>query len=260
MPGPSTEVTACHTIRAMPINRALSMRAVRHPESWIELDQAHRVPLPYLPTYSGFGERIDDGHRALAAAPVKGPLIDLGIPGWLRIEDALKLYELAYFCVGDILELGTHQGLSTYIMASALASSGKNNSITTVDLDPAASNTAKRNLVEERDLGRFVNFIVAEGSAVLGDLTSQKRQFGMAFVDHSHTYEAVERTCHYLPQLISPGGFVAFHDFVDARNTRRKHVGDVNDEYGIYSAVEDALGAEFEFYGCYGCCGVFRRT
>jgi hypothetical protein len=87
------------------------MRAVRHPESWVEIDQAHRVPLPYLPTYSGFGERIDDVHRALAAAPVKGPLIDLGIPGWLRVEDSLKLYELAYFCAGDILELGTHQGL-----------------------------------------------------------------------------------------------------------------------------------------------------
>lgn len=232
---------------------------VRHPESWVGFDEFDRVPLPYRPTYAEFGDLIDASHRALADAPVKGPLIDIGVPGWLRVEDALKLYELAYFCRENILELGTNRGLSTSIMASAVLSSANDVGITTIELDPQLSAAARRNL-EDRALDRPVTFVAAEASAALDGMMASKQRFGLSFVDHSHTYEAVAQACRSLRLLIAPGGFVVFHDFVDRRNTRRRNVGDAGDEYGVYAAVQDALPAmEFEFCGCYGCCGVFRR-
>jgi predicted O-methyltransferase YrrM len=42
------------------------------------------------------------------------------IPGWLRSEDAEKLYELAQLTPGPILEVGTHFGKSAVVMALAL--------------------------------------------------------------------------------------------------------------------------------------------
>jgi predicted O-methyltransferase YrrM len=41
------------------------------------------------------------------------------VPGWLRPEDALKLYELAYYATGPILEIGTYRGKSGTLMAIA---------------------------------------------------------------------------------------------------------------------------------------------
>ncbi|MCL4190227.1 MAG: hypothetical protein KJZ87_00670 [Thermoguttaceae bacterium] len=73
---------------------------------------------------------IDATHRAIAGCPLAdGVLVQLRdrggriIPGWLRREDALKLYELAFFAPADILELGSFHGLSTSILAQAAAHS-----------------------------------------------------------------------------------------------------------------------------------------
>jgi predicted O-methyltransferase YrrM len=231
----------------------------RHPQSWVPFEQLGKAWMPYLATYSGFGELIDDTHRELAAAPRVGPLIDIGVPGWLRVEDALKLYELAYYCTGNILELGTNRGLSASVLASAVAAAGNGANVVTIDVDPSLSDTARRNL-KERRLDHFVQFVAADALLAMNELVAKGMRFGLCFVDHSHSYEAVTQACYRLPQLVSPGGFVVFHDFLDGRNTRRKDVGDSPEEYGVYAAVEEALPrAAFEFYGCYGCCGVFRK-
>lgn len=37
-------------------------------------------------------------------------IINIGIDGWLLLADAMKLYELTYFCPGDVIELGTYRG------------------------------------------------------------------------------------------------------------------------------------------------------
>ncbi len=86
------------------------------------------VPLkavpPYLPAYEYPDEFLNEQHRSYSTCPAKKHLIDLGIDGWLRREDALKLYELAYFAAGPILEIWSYHGLSTSILARAVADSG----------------------------------------------------------------------------------------------------------------------------------------
>jgi hypothetical protein len=97
----------------------------RHPESFLRLDDVGTVIPPYRPTFDFPGDFVDEAQRRLALLPLKdGVLIQLEnsrwlgqtIRGWLRREDALKLYEIAYFASGDILELGSFHGLSTSIL------------------------------------------------------------------------------------------------------------------------------------------------
>ena len=62
--------------------------------------------------------------------------IDVGIRGWSQHDDALKLYEMAFFAEGDILELGCFEGLSTSIVAQAIADADRSRKMHTIDLDP----------------------------------------------------------------------------------------------------------------------------
>jgi hypothetical protein len=43
-----------------------------------------------------------------------------------------------------------------------------------------------------------------------------------------------------------------FHDFNDYRNFED------SSSYGVFSAANEGLGEAFEFYGGFGCTGVFR--
>ena len=56
------------------------------------------------------------------------------IPGWLLREDAEKLYALAGSAPGPILEVGTYNGKSTLLMATALREAERSGPIYTVDL------------------------------------------------------------------------------------------------------------------------------
>lgn len=93
---------------------------------------------PYQPTYRFEGEFIDKDHAFYATCPMKEHLIDVGIEGWLRQEDALKLYEMAYFAQGPILELGSYHGLSTSILSLANYNSGLTKEIFSVELGPSS--------------------------------------------------------------------------------------------------------------------------
>ena len=89
----------------------------KHPNSFLQAtDLGKRFP-PYEPTFALAGEYIDEFHRSIGLSAKGAGLVNLDatfgtpIKGWLRRPDALKLYEMGYFVVGDILELGSYHGL-----------------------------------------------------------------------------------------------------------------------------------------------------
>ena len=225
-------------------------RVLRHPASRLALDQLGTLHPPYRPTYRFEAAFIDDAHAALAAAPTQGGLIDLGIPGWLRPADALKLYELAYFARGDVLEIGCYHGLSTRIQTDALRRAGGGRSLTALELVAEYVAQAERSTADNAALRRFV---VGDARESCAALLAGGRVFGFAFVDHSHTYELVHAACADLKRLLRPGGFALFHDYNDERNAR-------DPEYGVFQAAEDAFAdGSFAFHGVYGCTGLYRR-
>lgn len=216
----------------------------------------------YQPTYDFEGDYIDSYHLFLSTSPLMDGMMRLKdrrwfgspIQGWLRREDALKLYELAYFSQGDILELGSYHGLSTTILSRAIHNSPHFRHVYTVDLDAQCIIQTKKHL-RRSGLSKDVTTICADALSAVKQFIDQGKKFDFAFIDHSHAYQHVYPVCLELNDLIITGGFCLFHDFNDARNKDTE-----NQEYGVYQAVIDGLNKnEFEFYGVYGCTALYRR-
>lgn len=209
----------------------------------------------YRPTYAFEGEFINAQQRFYATCPAKDHLVDLGIDGWLRREDALKLYELAYFASGSILEIGSYHGLSTSILARAALDSGKEQRIVSVELDGAAQAVARGHL-ERLGLARNVVFVQSDAHAYCLQAAAAGERFAFVFVDHDHAYSAVLPVCRELSRLTDAGAFCLFHDWLDARNFVPDEA-----EYGVFGATRDGLDPRgFEFYGVFGVAGLYRRA
>ena len=229
-----------------------------HPDTYLEPDNVGKSIPSYKPTFP-FTGYINDHHRFLSEArnPATGLLLltapgllehGVGAPinGWLRVEDALKLYELAYYCDGSILELGSYEGLSTCILAQAITDSGRPGAISTVDItyrQAVADNAAACGLASR------VNIITADAVAAIRSLSA--RRFSFIFVDHSHTYNDVKAVCPLLGNIVSADAFVLFHDYNDPRNGK-------DGNYGVVQAVMESLPDRFQFCGVYGCTALFR--
>ncbi len=213
-----------------------------------------RFDMPYLKTYDFLGDFINPWHERLGESIASTGMIDIGVEGWLLPADALKLYELAYFCGGDVLELGTYRGLSGSVLGQAITASKSVGIVVSVDLDPDATATARQNLVG-RPGADAIHLFTAEAGKAVRDLAQAKRMFDFGFIDHSHRYEHVFDVCQSLHRVLTVGAFALFHDFNDPRNYAA-----AASDYGVYQGVMDGLRSDrFEFWGIFGCCGLFRR-
>jgi len=229
------------------------MKLNRHSHTFLTLEQtAANRRLPYQKTYDFSGLYIDEQHHRIGSAKRNSEgFIDIGVYGLLSPIDALKLYELVYFCGGNVLDLGTGYGLSAFIEALASDAAGLDNKIVTIEILPKRVAAAREALLGKRGCER-IEFLCANCLAALKD---EKRSFNFAFVDHSHDFDNVYWVCkNYLAKVMAPGAFVLFHDFNDPRNPNREH-----QDYGVYQGVQGGLDASrFEFWGIYGCAGLFR--
>lgn len=233
-----------------------------HVESFLRQEElGSRIPA-YRPSFEFLGAYIDAVHQSLAEVPLKhGSLIQIknrrwfgrAIAGWLRREDALKLYELAYFAPGDILELGPYHGLSTSILARAVRNCRPAKHVYSVDLSPSCVKATQRNL-RWMGLQGDVTLLCADAVVAVKGFAEIRQRFGFVFVDHSHAYASVFEVCRELVNVTAAGGYCLFHDFNDPRNSNPDYP-----EYGVYQAVFDGLDhTRFEFCGIYGCTGLYR--
>ncbi len=213
-----------------------------------------RTAMPFIKTFQYEGEYISAGHAQLRENTLDNGMIDIGIDGWLLPADALKLFEMAFYCPGDVLELGAYRGLSATVMNRAINDNGREAKIISIDLDPI-SIEASRNQLARAPQGNRALFFCDDGGSAIRNLASIKRKFGFVFVDHSHMYEHVYEASRSLHRVIELGGFALFHDFNDPRNSLESEV-----DYGVYQGALDGLRADrWEFWGIYGCTGLFRR-
>ena len=171
-------------------------------------------------------------------------MIDIGVEGWLLPSDALKLYEMAYCCSGDMLELGAYRGLSATVMNRACTDAGRDSKIISIDLDPISVEASRAQLAAQPNGNRAL-FFMDDGASAIRNFAAIKRRFGFAFIDHSHEYQHVYDVCEILHRVVDVGGFALFHDFNDLRNSRE----DVP-EYGVYQGAMDGLRADrWAFWG-----------
>jgi len=190
----------------------------------------------------------------LAASPEQDGLLQGPVHGYLRKADALALHDLAWHAAGDVLELGAAWGLSTVILARAVSAARPAARLVSVDIDPGFHRLSQA-AVNAEGLSDHLLAIHGDAGEIVVRLADQGRRFGLVFVDHDHSRPATQRVCDLLSRLVLPGGWVAFHDFNDARNRTEPA------EYGIYPAVEALLRKPvFTFCGVVGCMGLIRMN
>jgi len=237
---------------------ASSASLLRYANAKPDFEKIRAAAAPYAPTHNRFRGYLDDFHRQIASYPVNGCKIEAEIAGWLQQADALKLYELAYYATGDILEFGTNNGLSAFIMARAIQATGGGRKVVTMEIDSFCAAVAREN-ISQRGLSPFVEIWLGDANETCRQFIAEARRFNLAFVDHSHLYEDMRAACAALDVLMNPGALVLFHDFTDPLNRFPPFTGRL-DEYGIFAAVTERLPPDFEFFGCVGCSALYWRT
>lgn len=202
----------------------------------------------YQPSF-GYGDHyIDDYHRGLADAEAPTALIDIGIPGWLRLADALKLYELTYFADGDTLIVGGHRGLAPAIAGHALCNARRGRALHVIDDSAAATAEAEGHVLRT---GATASFAAGEPHAQIAALMPGGRRFGFAFLDNlAGAAHAASILAACLP-VLRAGAFILVHDF-----NERPGPAPANDvASGVFDAARDR---QLQFLGLYGSTGLFR--
>ena len=229
---------------------------ITNPDLSLSKTEIGRYFPEYEKTFNFEGHYINKNHKYYAECPViDESLIITGIEGWLRRADALKIYEMAYFSQGAILEFGSYQGLSTSILSQANYDSGLKKEIHTIEINNSFLEISKQNLIK-RGLEKNVFYHLANSSDALKKLTNHHKKFGFIFIDHSHEYEPVLEVCNRLSDLLTDGGFCLFHDYIhpDTFNLAIK-------DFKVFQAVNDGLDKKiFKFYGFFGCTALFRMV
>jgi predicted O-methyltransferase YrrM len=158
------------------------------------------LPNPYL------AEKDKDVDSVEKAVSQTG--ISPGYPSWNLLYYSL-LSSLTPQAV--VVEIGTHKGFSTILLAQAIKDRGCEGTVWTVDLDPYLVEIAQQN-VAQAGLTAFVQFNVAESAHFLGQFAEKADHIDFAFVDGDHSEPQVMREFELLHPLVAKCGGKIFFD------------------------------------------------
>ena len=203
----------------------------------------------YIPSYEWGGHSLGDRHERIGEAVWH-------IPGWLEPEDALKLYELAYFATGPILEIGMYCGRSTTILATAVADQGNDIPIVSLDIDPLALSLTARSL-RMHSVEQHVVLACASVQAFAHATPSFHPR--LVFIDANHAAAHVMADIETLGKCVTGGSLLLFHDYLptDLPNTTGFPISPGPIE--VKSAVDNSWISEgAQFAGTFGASALFR--
>ncbi len=219
-------------------------RARVDPRPAVRLHPDKRADGSYLPSYET-AERDDEAQRAACAAVE-------AISGWLRPEDALKLYELAFHSPGPILEIGCYRGKSSVLMARALRDAANPAPLVSVDVDPVAL-AAAATAAGRHDVADRVVYVRGSAAALFRAVPGLRPR--LVFVDGDHSLEGARRDLAQLGPRVPAGGLLLMHDYHDARNA-----DPAEPALGVVQAVAESwMARDCAFGGVFGCSALFRR-
>jgi predicted O-methyltransferase YrrM len=119
-----------------------------------------------------------------------------------------------------LVETGTNHGFSTIILAQALRDAGARGTLHTVDIDPAATAIAQRN-VARAGLSSRVRFYTEDSHAALTRLAEQCRAFDFVFLDGSHEYAHVLEEFRLVHGRVAAAGGKVYFDNVNSGDVAR---------------------------------------
>ncbi len=139
------------------------------------------------------------------------------IDGLIHAREGLLLYVLARRAarVGNIVEIGSYKGRSTWYLVQGLRDAASRYRVISIDphLDPVQRD-AYFETIERYDLGDWVEPRVGFSHEVVASFGDEP--VGLLWIDGDHGYSSVRKDFDdWFPQL-SPGGWYAMHDTVNA--------------------------------------------
>lgn len=209
------------------------------------IPNANKLTPDYCPTFARAGTYINDEHRGV---------IDTvsSVHGQLRDEDAWKLYEMAYYADGPVLEIGCLHGKSTTILALGIRAAANAVPLISVDVNEEHCAIAQSNV--RRMVPEITpQFRTGYSNTIVAALATK---IHFAFVDGNHTYGQVKEDLPAVDMHLRPGGFMLLHDYFDSRN----HQPPENPRYGVVKATEEFLTKhEYQGRGRFGCCALYQK-
>lgn len=203
----------------------------------------------YKPSYQWGSDSLGDRHERIADAVWH-------IPGWLEPEDALKLYELAYFTTGPILEIGMYCGRSTTILATAVADRGSSVPIVSLDIDPLALSLTSRSL-RLHAVEQHVVLVCASVQTFLRATPSFSPR--LVFIDAEHTAAAVTADVEALGKCVTAGTLLLFHDYLPMNLPDTTGFPVSPGPIEVKSAIDNSwMPGGTEFAGTFGASALFR--
>jgi len=168
--------------------------------------------------------------KGLKYAPILG-YVD--IDGWLSIDEAIEIYDLAQSLPIDgpvVVEIGSWLGKSSLVLAKGLI--GKHSARLfcidpfNADGDPPSALAYRRRMssLDELLLERFVGNMRRNRVLCMIEILqgysyefaeSFSRKIDLLFIDGNHDYDAVLKDFNDWSSLVKHGGFIVFHDVVD---------------------------------------------
>lgn len=164
------------------------------------------------------------------------------VAGWLYRDEAQLLYSLASsaWLPGCIVEIGSYQGKSTIMLASA--AKAHNHKVYAVD--PHAEFDNGIDHYGPQDRVAFLDNVIRSGFAdtiipvgLPGAVVAQGWQepIGLLFVDGNHSYEAVKADIEQWVHHVAGGGYIAFHDTGHAAVSRA--LNEFLENHPVYTIV-----------------------
>ncbi|HEY7145522.1 MAG TPA: class I SAM-dependent methyltransferase [Streptosporangiaceae bacterium] len=203
----------------------------------------------YRPSYDWGAPTLGDRHERIAEAVWH-------IPGWLMPEDALKLYELAYFTTRPILEIGMYCGRSTTILATAVADRGHQIPIISLDTDPFALSMTLRSL----QMHGVEQHVLLSCSSVQSFVkTIPEFAPGLIFLDANHAEAAVRADIDSIRQCTRSGSLLLFHDYLPMVLPETEGFPVSAGPIEVKEAVSSSwIATDAKFAGTFGASALFQ--
>lgn len=188
------------------------------------------------------------------------PAVALGrmrpIEGWFTEPEAMLLLDVAQRAVAEhpdsaIVEIGSYQGRSTVVLATAVQGLRPAMRVAAIDpheglIDMPARPHQQVSPTYEA-LCRNLNAAGVADAVEVIPLPSTSvpwnRPIGLLFIDGLHDYDSVRADLEHFERWIEPGGFVAFHDYSCDFPDVVRFIRELNErpEYGWVEHAGDLL-------------------
>ncbi len=237
------------------IKKILPQGALNQYRYFKSANQIKSLPIKHFKTKNLLDKKKFEMHTAFSDETIhkkwleKNKQIRALIPniekyGGINVGDRQAIFKIiSFFKPKNVLEIGTHIGLSTLYIASAIKE--YNGHLTTVDIEDVNHKTgAWHSLGLDHSPQQYIEKISANDHVEFIESTSQtylkqtEKKFDFIFLDGDHTAASVYNELSYACNILNHNGLILLHDYYpDAKPL----FPDGNIIYGPFMGTQKAL-------------------